>query len=1040
MIKDLLKKNRDSAAPEIERLGFLDGKKVLDNLKTLSKTALSDGLDDILNISLSSPSPDDCLTNLERVSAAAGEASLKKILKAKEGLKRLVFLCGSSPYLSNILSLNPDLFEELFLKNGLDVKKDLPVFKEELLKLTEGTEGAEGFPGMAKVLRQYRNREYLRIGGRDLLGLASMEEVTAELSDLAQACLDCGVEFCLKEQEKIFGTPVYIEEDGREKTAEFCVIGLGKLGGRELNFLSDIDIIYIYSSDKGETTGKNNKESTKISLHAFFVKLAERLTKLISAVTEDGIAFRVDLDLRPEGRSGDLANSLRSAEIYYESWGQMWERCALIKARAVGGSKELGERFLKMIGPFVFRRYLDFTAIEEIKAMKEKIDLNLLRRRPDTIDVKLGEGGIREIEFFCQAIELIHGGKNPDIREKNTLRAIEKLNENNLLGGKEAEILRDGYIFLRNLEHRIQIVEGRQTQAIPAKKEALKKLSRMMGFKDTPEKKAEDYFWKVYREKTEAVYSVYRSLFYKSEKGLKEGIPEEVFLILSSETPEKEALSLLKNLGFKDTGVSLKDLKLLRYGPPFLHLNARARVLLEKLSPLFLLKASISADPDMALKNIERFISAIGARTSLYSLLAENPALISELMKIFGFSAFLSNALIERPENMDLLFSEEMAKPKKEKEEFSRELEGIISPAGDYEERLDALRHYRNQEVFRVAFNDIRENLSAGEVSAQLTALAEVFLEVSYKMALGDLRKKYGREGDDGFFICGMGKLGGRELIYGSDLDIFFVYSDEGEKTETAGPRVISNHEFFAHLAQRIISILSLRTKEGIIFTVDTRLRPSGSSGPLVVSKTSFLRYQMEKAGVWERQAAIKARFAAGKKAFAEKVLKELEAIIYSRPLKKEEISELLRIRKRMEVEIAKETPKRFDIKAGRGGLVDIEFLAQALQMNFGGRNPSLRTPSTLTALKKLSDAGIISKEDYGFLSETCGFYRLLETRMRIVHDTPACVLREDGWEAETLARRVGYGSGEKLLADYIKRREKVRELYLKVMEGLKNQ
>src|SRR3990172_5570025 len=364
MIKDLLKKNRDSAAPEIERLGFLDGKKVLDNLKTLSKTALSDGLDDILNISLSSPSPDDCLTNLERVSAAAGETGLKKILKAKEGLKRLVFLCGSSPYLSNILSLNPDLFEELFLKNGLDVKKDLPVFKEELLKLTEGAEGAEGFPGMAKVLRQYRNREYLRIGGRDLLGLAPMEEVTAELSDLAEACLDCGVEFCLKEQEKIFGTPVYTEEDGREKTAEFCVIGLGKLGGRELNFLSDIDIVYIYSSDKGEASGTPGKESSKISLHAFFVKVSEKLTKLISQPTENGFVFRVDLDLRPEGRGGDLANSLRSAEIYYESWGQMWERCALIKARAVGGSKGLGEMFLKMIGPFVFRRYLDFTAKE----------------------------------------------------------------------------------------------------------------------------------------------------------------------------------------------------------------------------------------------------------------------------------------------------------------------------------------------------------------------------------------------------------------------------------------------------------------------------------------------------------------------------------------------------------------------------------------------------------------------------------------------------------------------------------------------------
>src|SRR3989338_11111622 len=354
-----------------------------------------------------------------------------------------------------------------------------------------------------------------------------MQETTEELSGLASASLEIAYWFCLAQLKAEYGTPLYIDLDGSEKESEFVIIGMGKLGGRELNFSSDIDIIYIYSSDKGETTGivkspsppfmKGGREgiSGKIHLHTFYVKLSEMITKLIGSITEDGVVFRVDLNLRPEGKNGDLANSLRSAEIYYESWGQTWERAAMIKARPVAGSMELGEAFLKMVEPFLYRRYLDFTAIEEIKGMKEKIDMSLLRAAPDVVDVKLGIGGIREIEFFAQAIQLINGGKDKLIREKNTLSAIEALKKGRYITPPDsADSLKQAYIFLRNLEHRIQIVEGRQTQVIPASNSEIERLARMLGFKDTRDRKGTEQFWNEYKRQTGIVHEIYDVLFY----------------------------------------------------------------------------------------------------------------------------------------------------------------------------------------------------------------------------------------------------------------------------------------------------------------------------------------------------------------------------------------------------------------------------------------------------------------------------------------------------------------------------------------------
>ncbi|MBI5469596.1 MAG: bifunctional [glutamate--ammonia ligase]-adenylyl-L-tyrosine phosphorylase/[glutamate--ammonia-ligase] adenylyltransferase, partial [Deltaproteobacteria bacterium] len=480
MIEELLSIGETEASVKLQGMGFADGKGALKNLKLLSETPFSSHLESVVEGALLSPSPDGALNNLETIASGLSGSAITALMADPLNIERLLTVCGSSPFLSNILTRDAALFHWLF-SGGLFETKDYPVFREELRVRTDSIADLDA---MAKALRVYKQKEYLRIGTRDLVGLTNVEEVTMELSDLAGASLDCALEFSLKHHKGLYGSPFYKDEDGEAREAGVAVMGLGKLGGRELNFSSDIDIIYIYSTEKGETSGAPGKPETSLSLHAFFVKVSTMTGKLISSVTGDGFVFRVDLNLRPEGKSGEMANSLQSAEAYYESWGQSWERAAMIKARPVAGDLSLGEEFLSMIRPFVFRRYLDFTAIEEVKTMKEKIDLSLLRRNPDAIDVKLGAGGIREIEFFCQALQLIHAGKNPEVRERNTLNAIGKLKLKGFIKESEAAVLREGYVFLRNLEHRIQIVEGRQTQMIPPRPAELERLARMMGFRD----------------------------------------------------------------------------------------------------------------------------------------------------------------------------------------------------------------------------------------------------------------------------------------------------------------------------------------------------------------------------------------------------------------------------------------------------------------------------------------------------------------------------------------------------------------------------
>ncbi|MBI4746514.1 MAG: bifunctional [glutamate--ammonia ligase]-adenylyl-L-tyrosine phosphorylase/[glutamate--ammonia-ligase] adenylyltransferase [Deltaproteobacteria bacterium] len=829
----------------------------------------------------------------------------------------------------------------------------------------------------------------LRVGCRDLFGYGALDEITSELSSLASAALDTAYRFCLNLLKSSYGAPYYRDETGALKECTFVVLGMGKLGGNELNFSSDIDLIYLYQSDEGETRGGDRT----YTLYEFYCKMSELITKAISANTEDGFVFRVDLRLRPEGQNGPVANSIASAMIYYESWGETWERSAMVKARPVAGNLSLGDSFLKELEPFIYRKYLDFTTIEDIKEMKLKIDRELALK-PGMWDVKLGSGGIREIEFLVQATQLIHAGKDKALRERNTLKSLQKLKDKGLLTHEDHETLAAAYRFLRTVEHRIQVENERQTHKLPAKAEDIKRLAKRCGFMELAD------FKKALEFHSGDVERLYDGIFHEPSRSV-EDVPPEVIHIFSPEADKDEVVRRLSSMGFEDTEAAYRRLDALREAGPSSRLSHRSRTALRRLAPRLFLEASKSPDPDMAIVNLERFLNAVGAKGGFYSLLLENPKMIRFLAALFGTSEFLSHFLIAHPELLDTLLRADTVTPVKRKEE-----------------------------------------LGLPEVSAQLTTIEDISLETELKVSLEEIRTRYGApflsDGSEAVIsVIGMGKLGGGEMNYSSDLDLIFIYSGGGE---TKGPKVITNQEYFARVAQKVISFLTLQTREGYLYKVDTRLRPSGSAGTLVSSLDAFMAYHRESARLWERQALIKARCVAGDAEFGEKVARSIASVVYNPGIDDEGRKEMCHLRERMEKELAREGPERYNVKSGRGGIVDIEFTTQFLQLKHGTELVGLRNPKTLDALKAVFDAGLIEPEDYSALKDAYLFLMKTENRLRILHNISTDQMDLDAGRLAKLARRLGYESqgadapGDIFLRDYRSHTEKVREIYNRIV------
>ncbi len=977
---------------------------------------------------LASADPVAALSRMVNLFAVVEETGFYSLLTDPDGLRSLLTVLGYSGFLSSLIQRSPGDYVWLFRQAGLFTTRTAAVMEDDLAaRLDPAMEAEEA----ARVLRAGKYREMLRIGVKDLLGAAPLAETVRELSALAEASIDAAVGSAFAILRRRHGVPLEETGHGMTRPARFCVLGLGKLGGEELNYSSDVDLLYLYSHHGGRTTGRPSPLggfSGSLENHAFFVRLGELITRLIGERTHDGIVFRVDLRLRPQGDSGELAYSLPSLETYYQSWGRFTDRLALLKARPVGGERRLGEEFLRKMAPFVWPRHLDYSALEEIGELKRMID----RHEGDAPgpeglprDLKLGRGGIREVEFVVQSHQLVHGGRTPSLRERGTLRAIDRLAENGLLSEREAALLADSYAVLRAAEHRVQLVEERQTQELPRDPRELARFAHAMGFRGPEGRGDTGALVSSLARITSDVHALFTRTFGSPSAGAAAGGGETPLLMrddLSREEGERE----LAALGFADPASAWGSLLLLRDGPPHAQFPDACRRLLRAVAPHLLAELAGSPDPDAVLAHLARFIGRVGARAGYYEMLARNPRAVHLLAVLFGSSPYLSGILVRQPDLLDLMVEGGGPGRRKQAEELTAEAREALRGSPSFEDSLNALRRLRNAEFLRVGLGELlglRDGVSAG---AELSLLADVL--IGEALALACRATGAGPGCLEDFAVVAFGKLGGREMSYGSDLDLVFLH--RGEDAEGA-----------TYLAQKAITILSSPTGEGVLYSIDMRLRPSGQQGPLVASREAFLRYHREERAPWEHQALVKARVVAGGEVFRRELEEELSALAYGRPLAAEELSEIVRVRGRMEEELAGEAGGRWwDLKTGRGGLADVEFAVQVLQLLHGPAHPGVRTPSTPDALEALARGGHLSESGYNTLSRAYAFYRRIDGRARLQGDRPDPRVPRDPDKLAPLARALGYQggreAGEELLAEVGKTREETRSAWEEAAAG----
>lgn len=1008
----------------LDSFALLEGEKAKTNLQLIDERLQDQSLlADILIQSLATADPDCALNILERLFDVVPLDQLTTILSDSTCCQQLLTVLGGSPFLGGILCRNKSYFERLFIKGEINHSNS----EEQMLNdLCGSIPDSADFLDLQAGLRGYKAMQILRIGSRDLCDFASLIEVMEELSGLAAACLQRAYDVCGLQLQEEYGQPQQEDEEGEIRTATMTILGMGKFGGHELNFSSDIDLIYCYSSTSGETFGGQRNE--KISLHRYFVKLAELITRALHQVTDDGFVFRVDTGLRPDGNNGDLAVSINGAEAYYESWGQSWERAALIKARPVAGDIALGEELLQRLKPFIYRRYLDFGMIEDIKLMKQKINTSLSRKQEGERNLKLGRGGIREIEFFIQTQQLVNAGTRPQLQDRNSLTMLQLLQQEELITPEDQQSLSKAYQFLRTVEHRIQVVQEQQTHSLPLNQRDLDVLARRCRFSNHSEFSLE------LEQHRGEVGHIFTDLFYSAEEEVQESHPEVNF-IFDPESDPDQVKDLLEENGFTNPDAAYDSLLMLRGGDPNKRLTRRGRRCLEKLAPLLIMELLASPNPDQALNNLESFLRSIRASSSFFSLLVENSAIVKLLIALFGSSQLLSRIFIQRPELLDTMVSRSYAAASKDLQQLKTDLSEQMALAEDYELQLDGLRRFRNEEFLRIALNDLHGQMKQGEGAKQLSWLAEACLEQACKMARYELAGRFGapfskaQEEKTAFAIVGMGKLGGLELNYHSDLDIIFIYAQEGETqpvTETDPDRFrqISNHEYFAKLAQRIITVLTLVTREGAVYEIDTRLRPSGNQGPLVTSLAAFQRYHQESAQPWERQAMTKARVVCGPVEFADQLQLVISELTFERPVPENLQTEIYRLRQRMEQENAREDDERFNIKTGRGGMVDVEFITQYLQLLHAGRVNSLRINNTVHLLECMAENHILPQDDVELLVNGYKFLRRLENKLRLLYDQSINELSAHNKGFKKAANSLGYGGSgsqpeQKFLKEY---------------------
>jgi glutamate-ammonia-ligase adenylyltransferase len=967
--------------------------------------------------------------------ARAGDLESRYAAWAKEAphAAALATVVGTAfPAFTSMADARPSVFVEL-AREGWRSPRTRSAFEATLRARMGGFDDGDA---VRAALRLTMQSEKLRIATRELLPRslhgADVDVTAQEISDLAEAAIEVALAEAMTYARARWGPPLTAE--GTPST--FVVLGMGKLGGRELNAGSDIDLIYFYDTDEGAAVKPEGGEA--LTLHDYWSRVARRLTANLDAATAEGVAWRVDLRLRPEGSRGPIANSFPAAESYYETFGRLWERAALLRARPVAGDLELGRAVLEELTPFVYARNVDPSLASEIIKLAERARAEL--SDDPALDLKLGPGGIRDAELFVQSLQLIWGGKETRVRATGTLDALRRLRGRGLVTDREGREVADAYVLFRRLEHRIQWATGLQTHSLPVDAAERLRLARSLGYA-----RGEDLDVDLERARKKVSARLASLLPKGVAKPSDPGRFAEVMQKLDEGEPTAVEQALQRAFGALGTAELYRDVEHMSRRPDDL-LGAITRERFPELGPVFLDALIDAADPEQAARYFRTWLGRLGAPGVYVRPLGEDPRALRRLVAAFGASALIGTTIAERPELGDsVVFTRRIPDPEVARQEVARELSTNEARSASNDEPdafVGALRRAKARVTVEVALADLAGEIGTREVTLTLSALADATLEHATRFALGSPAKV------EGLAVIAVGKLGGNEIGYGSDLDVLFVF-DAGIAPDDAGP-----HAYFAKRAQRVIRLVSAAHAEGPGYELDTRLRPSGSHGLLVTSLEAFARYHdvglpgqaraaetipaaQQSGAPWERQALIRARFAAGDVALGEAFLRLAHAAAYERGAPPK--SDLHRLRMRMEHELGREKPGRHDLKVGLGGLCDIEFAVQYLQME-AGRDMRVRTTETPLAISTLASLGLLRADLAETFEEGYRFLRRLEQRIRVVHGSSSSLLDEEAEGLLPLARRMGFRDTPRstaiddLVGRYRDVTERVRRAYLEVI------
>ncbi len=921
------------------------------------------------------------------------EPLLAPLLAARpDGPGTLMRVWAASDFVRLTCERRPTLLPELWGSGDLDRPYAPGVLRE---RLARAAADAVDEAALKRALRGQRAREFVRIAWRDLVGDATLEEVMETLSEFADAAVDTALTWVRTHIEQKTGAPIG-EHSGAP--VPFIVLGMGKLGGYELNFSSDIDLIFAYT-EEGET-------AAGLSNHEFFTRLGRGLIAALNDATEDGIVFRVDMRLRPNGASGPLALSCDAMEHYYQAHGREWERYALIKARPVAGDRAEGDALLGRLKPFVYRRYLDYGAIDSIRELKAMIDREVARKGLAN-NVKLGPGGIREIEFIGQSLQLVRGGREPDLRQRRIQQVLLLLAQRRYLTAQAVDELREAYVFLRRLEHRLQMRGDRQTHTLPADEDERARIALAMNQPDWPSCETQ------LRRHMRKVHGHFEQAFV-APQGEAPAAAQQGLVGVWLETLDAESAGqTLQAAGYADAAATQALLRGLREGAAYDALSAQARTRIDRLMPLLLGAAALTPAPLTTLARVIKLIEAIGRRSAYMALLIENPMALSQLIKLCGASDWIANWLAQHPVLLDELLDPRALYTPLPKAALADELRARLAHLAedDLEAQMEAMREFRHGHVLRVAAADIGPGLSPERVGAHLCEIAEVVLAQCLALAHAALIARHGHPsgveaGRTGFVIVGYGKLGSLELGYSSDLDLSFIYDPAAEGGTTDGAKPVPNEVFFARLGQRVIHHLSTRTPAGVLYPVDMRLRPSGQSGPLVTHLEAFRKYQLTKAWAWEHQALVRARAVAGDADLAAGFAAVRREVLCQRRDPAKLRAEVQEMRARMRAAQPPHAAGLFDLKHDAGGIVDIEFVVQYAALRWAADHPAVVDDTdNIHILRALARAGRLDEARVAMLADAYRRYLSLEQRLKLMDNRPLVERAELGDNPDAIVR-----------------------------------